>query len=86
MKAVSKALGEKCSFENIEVILERYGLEIGGIPPFGNLLNLETIYDPLIERSGRSAFNCGLLTESIIMKSSDLIALVKPKILSIAKM
>jgi nondiscriminating aspartyl-tRNA synthetase len=85
MKAVADAVGEKCEFEDPEVIKERFGLTIGGVPPFGNLLNIETIYDSDISHSNTIAFNCGLLTESIVMKAKDLIALVQPKIVAIAK-
>ena len=80
MKAVQDTVGEKCEFEDPAVILERFGLQIGGIPPFGQLLNLDTFYDEQIIQQARSAFNCGLATESIIMKSKDLLALVQPKI------
>lgn len=79
MKAVAEAVGEKCEFEDPAVIKERFGLEIGGVPPFGNLLNLETYYDEAIGKSEVSAFNCGLTTESIVMKSKDLIEVVAPK-------
>lgn len=79
MKAVAEAVGEKCEFEDSAIILERFGLQIGGIPPFGNLLNLETFYDEQIIAQTRAAFNCGLTTESIIMKSKDLVELVDPK-------
>lgn len=79
MKAVALAVGEKCEFEEPEVILERFGLTIGSIPPFGSLLNIETYYDDKIKDSKKVAFNCGLLTESIVMSSLDLFALVNPK-------
>lgn len=80
MKAVAEAVGEKCDFESPEVIKERFGLTIGGVPPFGSLLNIDTLFDDQVAASNRSAFNCGLLTESIIMQSKDLIQLVQPKI------
>jgi len=80
MKAVADAVGEKCEFEDPAVILERFGLQIGGVPPFGNLLNLENYYDEQITQHERAAFNCGLTTESIIMKSKDLLTLVDPKV------
>jgi len=80
MKAVADAVGEKCEFEAPEVIKERFGLVIGSIPPFGQLLNLETFYDEKVSASKRSAFNCGLLNESIVMNSKDLLAVVNPKI------
>lgn len=85
MKAVAELIGEKCDFENPEVIKERFGLTIGGVPPFGSLLNLDTYYDDRITKNDRAVFNCGLLTESIIMKSKDLIQLLQPKLGSFAK-
>ena len=61
------------------------GLTVGGVPPFGQLLNIETFFDERVPVYERAAFNCGLLTESIIMKSKDLIALVQPKFGRFAK-
>lgn len=80
MKAVAEVVGEKCEFEDPAVILERYGLQIGGVPPFGNLLNLENFFDEQILSHERAAFNCGLTTESIIMKAKDLFTVVDPKV------
>lgn len=78
MKLVNEHVKEKCEFEDPQVILERFGLKVGGIPPFGSLLNIETFYDESIKNLEHVAFNCGLLTESIVMKSKDLIKLVDP--------
>ncbi len=80
MKAVALIVGEKCEFEDPLVIRERFGLEIGGVPPFGILFNIETFYDETITAHETAAFNCGLTTESIIMTSKDLIEVVSPKI------
>ena len=80
MKAVQEAVGEKCDFEDPAVILDRFGLQVGSIPPFGHLLNLDTYFDEQIQHETLSAFNCGLATESIILKSKDLIAAVEPKL------
>ncbi len=79
MKAVAELVGEKCEFEEPDVIRERFGIIIGGVPPFGQLLNLDTYFDEKIKDSEWSAFNCGLQTESIVMKSQDLIKVVDPK-------
>lgn len=79
MKAVAQMVGEKCEFEDAAVILERYGLHVGGIPPWGHLINLDVFYDEQIKNLGEVAFNCGLTTESIVMKGNDLIALVQPR-------
>lgn len=85
MKAVADQLGERCEFEAPEVIKERFGLQIGGVPPFGQLLNIDTYYDEKLLDNERSAFNCGMQTESIIMKTQDLIRIVQPKIGRFAK-
>ncbi|MBX9923475.1 MAG: aspartate--tRNA(Asn) ligase [Rhabdochlamydiaceae bacterium] len=79
MKAVADLVGEKCEFEDPAVILERFGLIIGGVPPFGPLLGLDTFFDEEIKQGSSVAFNCGLPTESIVMKTKDLIELVAPK-------
>lgn len=80
MKAVAEAVGEKCDFESPNVIKERFGLSIGGVPPFGFLLNIETLFDLQIAKSDRVAFNCGMPTESIIMQGKDLLFLMQHKI------
>lgn len=85
MKAVAEAVGEKCEFEDPAVIEERFGLKIGTVPPFGPLLNLETFFDAGVLEKKRSAFNCGLRTESIVMKPQDLVKVVNPKIGKFAK-
>lgn len=85
MKAVAEAVGEKCEFEAPEVIKERFGLTVGGIPPFGTLLNLETLFDESILKHSKAAFNCGMLTESIVMNAKDLAAVVQPKMGLFAK-
>ena len=82
MKRVAEIVGEKCEFEDPAVINERFGLIIGGVPPFGQLLNLDTYFDDKIQTAERAAFNCGLTTESIVMSASELIELVEPKLAS----
>jgi len=79
MKAVADLVGEKCDFEDPAVIFERFGLTLGSIPPFGPLLNLDTYFDEEIKKEPRSCFNCGLITESIVMPTKDLIILIDPK-------
>lgn len=78
MKAVAEAVGEKCEFEQPEVIQERFGVVIGGIPPFGQLLNLETYFDEKIEKAATVVFSCGLPNEWIAMESADLVKLAQP--------
>lgn len=79
MKAASEIVGEKCEFEDPAVILERYGIIVGGVPPFGNLLNIDNYFDESLKNEQRAAFNCGFPTESIIMTSKDLFSITEPK-------
>lgn len=79
MKAASEIVGEKCEFEDPAVILERFGIIVGGVPPFGNLLNLDNYFDESLKNEQRAAFNCGFPTESIVMLSKDLFAIAEPK-------
>lgn len=85
MAKVKEIVGENCEFETPETIKKRFGLIIGGIPPFGNLLNIDTYFDTRIENEEVAAFNCGLQEESIVMKSKDLIKLVNPNLADFAK-
>jgi nondiscriminating aspartyl-tRNA synthetase len=70
-KKLKEVLGENFSFEKPEVILEKYGLVIGGVPPFGFLLGIKTYYDISILENENVSFNCGTKTQSIDMKVSD---------------
>ncbi|MBP9758971.1 aspartate--tRNA(Asn) ligase [Candidatus Dojkabacteria bacterium] len=85
LKKVKEIVGEACEFEDPEIIKKRYGIVIGGVPPFGNLMGIETYFDKEIAKEKRSAFNCGMQEESIVMKSADLTTLVNPKIADFAK-
>ncbi len=85
MKRVAELVGEKCEFETAEVIEERYGLKVGGIPPWGLLLNLETYYDASISVAASPVgFNVGLATESVILSGAELIQLVAPVVAQFA--
>lgn len=48
------------------------------MPPFGNLIGIPNYFDKSISNFETSAFNCGLNTESIIMKRQDLLNVVDP--------
>lgn len=85
MKAVTDTIGEKSDFEDPKVIEERFGLLIGAVPPFGPLLGLDTYFDESIFSEADSSFNCGLRTESIVMKSADLKKVVEGKVGLFAK-
>ncbi len=52
-------------------------LEIGAIPPLGNLFNLPTYVDQALSAEERIAFNAGDRTKSVIMSYSDYASLVQ---------
>jgi Ala-tRNA(Pro) deacylase len=57
------------------------GCEIGAMPPFGNLYNMEVYVTPSLAQDEYIAFNAGSHTELIRMKYEDYANLVEPKIM-----
>jgi nondiscriminating aspartyl-tRNA synthetase len=55
------------------------GVEIGAVPPFGNLFNTPVFVDHDFLQETNIAFNSGTHTSSIILKSADFVKLVSPK-------
>src|SRR5690606_5912931 len=72
-KKLKKAVGEDISFEDPNIIFEKYGIIIGGVPPFGNLLDegIEMFIDQKLFLNDTSSYNCGKKTASITMKATD---------------
>ena len=56
------------------------GVQIGGIPPFGNLFGLKIIVDTSLFENEKIIFNAGDRRVSVAMKSGDYKELVKPQI------
>lgn len=63
------------------------GLVPGAVPPFGRpIINLDLYVDTSIEENSVIAFNCGSLTESVIMSVEDYLKVATPtKIMSFSK-
>ena len=59
------------------------GVQIGGVPPFGNLFDIEVIADPKLFENEKIIFNAGDRRYSIAMKSEDYKILVGPEITDI---
>ena len=55
------------------------GLSIGAVPPFGNLFNVPVYFDSSVIKNEIIAFNAGTHTNSIKMKSSDLVKVTGAK-------
>jgi Ala-tRNA(Pro) deacylase len=54
--------------------------EIGAVPPFGNLYNMDVYMAESLERNEEIAFNAGSHTEIIKMSCADFEPLVHPKV------
>lgn len=60
-------------------VKEKTDLEIGAIPPFGNLMGFPTyMVDQLVTKNKEIIFNAGSHTKSIKMKPQDYIKLCNP--------
>lgn len=70
-------LAEEADFANVFP-----GCEVGAMPPFGNLYEMEVFLDPALAEDEAIAFNAGSHTELIRMEVDDFITLVKPKIIA----
>jgi Ala-tRNA(Pro) deacylase len=60
--------------------------EVGAMPPFGNLFNVEVIVDRGLTGQHEIAFNAGNHREMIRMSYPDFERLVRPRILSFSAM
>lgn len=67
-----------------EELYDLTGLEVGAVPPFGNLLGFPTYVDEALLTLPRIAFNAGSRTTSVIMATADYTRLVEPAIASFA--
>jgi Ala-tRNA(Pro) deacylase len=55
--------------------------EVGAMPPFGNLYQMDTLVDEALAKDHEIAFNAGTHTELIRMTYADFDRLVRPKLL-----
>ena len=91
LKADSKKIKQYCKAKSIrfatkEELLELTSLVPGSVPPFGRpILNFDLFVDQSIVENEKIAFNAGSLTDSIIMKTSDYLALTNPSIFSFSQ-
>ncbi len=91
LKADSKKIKNYCRAKSIrfatkEELLELTTLVPGSVPPLGRpILNFDLFVDSSIVENEKIAFNAGSLTDSIIMKTSDYLALFNPVIFSFSQ-
>lgn len=72
-KNVKNYMAEDISFEDPNIILEKFGLIIGGVPPFANLIDSQIVFliDEKLFLNENISFNCGKKTESITMSAQE---------------
>lgn len=56
------------------------GVEIGGVPPFGQFFSLPVIADPSLLENEKIIFSAGDRSKSIGMKAKDYLSIVKPEL------
>lgn len=71
-KAVGEKIGESVEFEKPDNIFEKYGIKVGGVPPFGNILGMQVFIDESTANREVVSFNAGMQTCSITMNGKDL--------------
>jgi prolyl-tRNA editing enzyme YbaK/EbsC (Cys-tRNA(Pro) deacylase) len=59
------------------------GVQVGAVPPFGNLFGLDVIADPGLFDNERIVFNAGDRRFSIAMRSDDFQRIARPRIADI---
>ena len=72
MDKIGERLGEKVEFEKPEVILETFGIKVGGVPPFGNVLGMRLLMDKAVAENPKVSFSAGMQTCSITVKGEAL--------------
>lgn len=82
IKSLFKAKNIRFATEE-EVLEITSGVQPGGVPPFGNLFDLEVIVDPLLLENEKIIFNAGDRRFSIGILSADYLKLMKPLVSSL---
>ncbi|MBI4361186.1 YbaK/prolyl-tRNA synthetase associated domain-containing protein [Candidatus Micrarchaeota archaeon] len=73
LKKVKKVLqAEDVALAKPEEVVQKTGCELGAVPPFAHKEKMAILVDPRIFKQPWSAFNAGLKTKSIKMRSADL--------------
>ncbi len=77
--AATAELASEAEFEGIFP-----GCELGAMPPFGNLWDMQVFADTRLTEDDEIAFNAGSHTELVRLAYADFARLVKPKVLGLA--
>lgn len=61
------------------------GVEIGSVPPFGNLIKIPVYFDSALTKEDKIAFSAGTNNKIIVMTPSDFVKIINPKIFDFIK-
>jgi Ala-tRNA(Pro) deacylase len=61
------------------------GVELGAMPPFGNLYGMEVFADEALTKDAQIAFNAGSHTELLQLDYADFERLAKPKVANFSR-
>ncbi len=76
---LEKIVGVKrLRFASPAEVVQETGCEVGSVPPFGFQKDIPTYIDSSVLANEIIAFNAGLLTHSIKMRSADLLRIIRP--------
>ncbi len=85
LKSVRKLLNAKDLYLiSPEDVLQCTGVEVGGVPPFGNIFGFKVFVDEGLFENEKIAFNAGSRSITVIMKSIDYERIVRPTVGSYA--
>jgi len=80
-KAVKRLLScESLRFATPDEVTQLTGCLPGGVPPFGNIFELELVVDKSVTENDFMAFNAGERTKSLKLRTEDYLRLLKPRI------
>jgi len=86
-KKIRNILKEDIGFEDPKIILEKFGIIVGGVPPFWDILRkgdsntINGFIDKRLFENEKIAFNCGKRTVSIVMRSEDYMKVIGDNII-----
>ena len=61
------------------------GVELGAMPPFGNLYGMDVFADEALTKDAQIAFNAGSHTELLQLDYADFQRLAKPKVANFSR-
>ncbi len=76
---VEKVIGEKVALAKPQDVEKDFGMQVGAVPPYGNILGIQMYLDKSFWEKEKVAFNAGRRDRSIIMSAKDLIATSEPQ-------